>query len=101
MLAGVNIKHFGLVGPKVDGTYWPHRESNLHNPLALGIGWPFTYCNAFNQYTMYTYSIHDESIREGCGRFNHSLCKQFLVGNCWLNEYMCEGGGERAVNSII
>ena len=51
----VNIKHFGLVGPKVDGTYWPHRASNLHNPLALGIGWSFTYCNAFNQYTMYTF----------------------------------------------
>ena len=32
------------------------------------------------------------TIREGCGRFNHSLCMQFLVGNFWLNKYMCEGG---------
>ena len=42
---------------------------------------------------MYTYSVCDETIREGCGSFNHSLCKHFLAGNCWLNEYMCEGGG--------
>ena len=25
------------VGPVVDGTYWPHRTSKLHDPLALAI----------------------------------------------------------------
>ena len=49
--AGVNIKHFGAtcpVGPVVNGTFWPHRASNFHELLTLGIGWPFTYCNAFD-----------------------------------------------------
>ena len=52
-----------------------------------------------------THFIHTvfmmNTIREGCGSFNHSLCKHFLVGNCWLNDYMCEGGGGRTVNSIV
>ena len=55
VLAGVNIKHFGL--------------------LAL---WGLRLMDPTGHYT----------IRDVCGRFNHSLCKHFLVGNCWLNEYM-------------
>ena len=113
MLAGVNIKYFGLfalLGERLDGTYWPHRASDLHNPLALCIGWSF---NPFNQYTihifyvnwhclvisLHVFNFHTLSVMmntigdvETC-RFNHSLCMKFLVGNCWLNKYLCEGGG--------
>ena len=55
----VNIKHFGLLAlwgqwlmePRV---YWPHRASNLHDPLALVIDWPFTHL--LNSIMLYTFT---------------------------------------------
>ena len=96
VLAGVNIKHYGLLA------LWGLRLTEPTGPTEQVIcitpwpGWPFTYMYTY----LYTVFMMN-TIRDGCGRFNHSLCKQFLVGNCWLNEYMCEGGGGRTVNSIV
>ena len=45
--SGVNIKHFGLLALwgqwLMEPTCPVNRASNLHDPLALVIDWPFTY----------------------------------------------------------
>ena len=97
----VYTKHFGLFA------LWGLRLMEPTGPIEQVIcitPWPWVLAG-HSHIVMHlisipcTHFIHTvfmmNTIRDVCGRFNHSLCKHFLVGNCWLNEYMCEGGGEK------